>query len=1404
MNKRKDIFILLAAVASTTLFLFFLNMVLRDHVFKDLIAKVVEQETEGRYVLELADIDYNLITRDLTLHNVFIATNPSNANTDSIRKDTTLKFALKKADIDGFNLLSLLIHHKFEFTKIILEKPVINACRQVHKNHARANRKKWYSEVLAPFARLLDKGRIKELRIDHGRMQLYEPDCPDSAYFMLERFDLHVHDLSIEMDAREGWHITDLTWSDLVMDFGKYALIMPSKDLRLDVDGFAYDDGREILDVSGFHLTTIHKNDAMAGSQDFLHIPDISLSGISVKDVAGKAAIRVGNVHVSNPELEIVADNFLASGTEYPRNTSHHIVQNYIDRMQVDTVRLSKGKIRIDLRGGNEMFAGSLDLILTDLMADTLTNGPDPRYLLSRCILIRAYDLRASLRGQENGRIDTLEYNRVARTMVLTGAQMNMPGENHVPSASFKADFPEISLKEFFIERCWGRDTIFLGDVAFQYPDIRFCLPRENDSGSYAGNDARESGNIVFPELSLKGLALLDGNVIMRCQDKEQFLVSGAFDVEMDGQVLDLHGKDVFYDLLTERRLYVNMKNLSVSGVVPDWNFHFSDIKSGPGNKTLDLYGINAYAGTEMHNHGRIGFGKIRLELSDIAGLLENDRMFGYVLVESPEIDLDLSALKVGSDHPAGVMEETHGKAYGIHELELSGGALLLRNFLENGTDGRLKADFKHITLKGLTQNMMTMSWSSIDQLFSGCSMEFSGLFLQMGGKKISLNVQQGKLKHQDHLTLDNIQISQEDDEQGGSDGFLQGSVERFRVKEWHYSRDPGDSIFFIHDLQITNPDFVFRGMKRYAGSWEGKNTSVFRMPVGLSIQNAGLTGGIVNILDPSGNFKTTVSLQFSLEVDKGMRDPLAVFQALDDVVIELQHSEYAGKGFLYGIANADLNTKKDRISIRGLSVNDHPPDSVQEGFSMIFPSVVFSGFSLQEMAEKQILAFDTLSIHDPRVFLKNSRRNRAKDTSFVHRNISGLQKLEIGFLNLENGNLTWDTEPNDHFRKRTHSLDSLCALVKGIRFDFRDGLEPGDKVAFQSFAIDVPGISIPSADSMYTISFSQGRIASGDPGSYVDSLRIIPNYPKVDFSRKLGYQTDRMDVFVKRIHFRGIDHESLLEKKIRVSGVTLKGPSMEAFRDKRVAFPEWQRREFPTKLLREMKFPVYIDSLIISDGYINYSELVEGSKNPGDVFFSDFDAEIHGIGSGSFYGLYDSALVARIRTRIMDAGDLTAILSFPYVDSRDTFVLTATLSSMDLSVFSDMTRNLFGVEIRKGRGRATIPGIYGNNDYSAGKIIFPYKNLRIALYNRKLDKKRGVGSEIIGFLANELIIKSNNPRFLGKLREGEVYAQRNKKRSIFNFIWKSTLSGLESTLGFENKETRRHNRNIEKRDRHP
>ncbi|MEJ2594481.1 MAG: hypothetical protein P8100_05000, partial [bacterium] len=146
----------------------------------------------------------------------------------------------------------------------------------------------------------------------------------------------------------------------------------------------------------------------------------------------------------------------------------------------------------------------------------------------------------------------------------------------------------------------------------------------------------------------------------------------------------------------------------------------------------------------------------------------------------------------------------------------------------------------------------------------------------------------------------------------------------------------------------------------------------------------------------------------------------------------------------------------------------------------------------------------------------------------------------------------------------------------------------------------------------------------------------------------------------------------------------------------------------------------------------------------------------------------------------------------FPLHKDSTAFWLTAKTETMDLTSLNSMTEHLLGIGILRGKGSVDAPLITGTDSLAKGELVFRYKKLKLAMYNRKkAELNKGFLSPLINFLINDLVVNSHNPRFARKPRVGQSYFVRDTRKGVVNYLWKSVLSGLTSTLGFNNKEQR-------------
>ncbi len=390
------------------------------------------------------------------------------------------------------------------------------------------------------------------------------------------------------------------------------------------------------------------------------------------------------------------------------------------------------------------------------------------------------------------------------------------------------------------------------------------------------------------------------------------------------------------------------------------------------------------------------------------------------------------------------------------------------------------------------------------------------------------------------------------------------------------------------------------------------------------------------------------------------------------------------------------------------------------------------------------------------------------------------IDSTKIGNLHFKYFSIDTNNKPLD--------LTRMSIIVKGLSID--SSLFTSHKSIVKDMNIIFYKRKFITKDSMYFIKSNNVTYSYKDNRLVLDSVYMIPRYGRDEFFEKAVYQTDRISIKGKNIEIEGIDFESILTDRIyHFNKVSVNGIRMIDHRDKRYKRKPGVYKPMPQTALRNLPLKIIIDSLNINNSYLLYGEYVDKSSIPGEVYFTDFNAKIQNITNVTKVINQNYRMDISLATNLMGDAKLTLNMAFSLTDSSDYFEYSGHLNYFDLTKMNSMTENLFGLTIKSGKGILDINGIKGDDKLATGELFFKYKNFKLGLYNRKKAKEvSGIVSPIVSFLVNDIKLASNNPKPLGKPRIGEVYFERDSQKSILNYIWKSSMSGLLTTLGISNK----------------
>jgi len=215
----------------------------------------------------------------------------------------------------------------------------------------------------------------------------------------------------------------------------------------------------------------------------------------------------------------------------------------------------------------------------------------------------------------------------------------------------------------------------------------------------------------------------------------------------------------------------------------------------------------------------------------------------------------------------------------------------------------------------------------------------------------------------------------------------------------------------------------------------------------------------------------------------------------------------------------------------------------------------------------------------------------------------------------------------------------------------------------------------------------------------------------------------------------------------------------------------------------------------------MTYREYVPPALQPGKIFFTNLNVAGRNITNDTAIIATDTLMRFYISSRLMDEGKMEVQLDFDLKSKTDNFRANGVVNAFDLTSLNPMLEHVAFVRVNSGENETLDFNFVANNQKAKGTMRFSYNKLQIRLIDKENLEEGGSGDGFTSFLANTFVVRRNNPNFLGWIREGEIYFTRDVNKSFFNFLAKSALSGISSTIrgGSEERREKRQLRRLEK-----
>jgi hypothetical protein len=258
-----------------------------------------------------------------------------------------------------------------------------------------------------------------------------------------------------------------------------------------------------------------------------------------------------------------------------------------------------------------------------------------------------------------------------------------------------------------------------------------------------------------------------------------------------------------------------------------------------------------------------------------------------------------------------------------------------------------------------------------------------------------------------------------------------------------------------------------------------------------------------------------------------------------------------------------------------------------------------------------------------------------------------------------------------------------------------------------------------------------------------------------------------------------------------------IKGLSISAYRDKN-DLRKPGKAVSVRHLLKKIPFYTILDSMQIENARVTYEEVAEGAELPGIILFNHISALLTGVTTDSaFYSKY-SFLELNSSSKLMNEGRLTVRMRFPLNTGEMVFHCSGKLTEFPMKAMNPMLTPAERISIKGGMTDSMIFSFDANNKESKGIMKFVYHDLKIEFLNK--NEKTGILQDFLAFLTHQFILKEDNPAGKKPVRVTQIRYRRDPSRFMFNYSWKSLLSGIKPAIGVPDRNLKKLEKRIDKR----
>lgn len=499
---------------------------------------------------------------------------------------------------------------------------------------------------------------------------------------------------------------------------------------------------------------------------------------------------------------------------------------------------------------------------------------------------------------------------------------------------------------------------------------------------------------------------------------------------------------------------------------------------------------------------------------------------------------------------------------------------------------------------------------------------------------------------------------------------------------------------------------------------------------------------------------------------------------------------------FLTGSASlSDVSISPDTLVYQKLVLAKRAPNNL---YHVKLKKLMIKNFHPWAAISKRKLKIDLLLFDEPEVVMINKQydfnepgKRGAEPSPYDY--ISGyLKELKVNTIDFKrisfkyiNGNLPGHD---------ADSVKNLDITLKNWLIDANSARDESRFYLLKDIVVRLNDYTYATPDSMYHLNLNQLDFSAATGKLNIKSFSVLPRYDEMKFAAVAGFARDRFHIQMSNMSLEGINLPLYMRKQeLYATEMNISNGFVEVFNNNTLPKKEALRMgRYPHQLLQKLSGILTVRQLNLSNVDISYAEYDRDSKQKGKISFQRTSGSITNVSNSPKVKAKNPYMFAALSSYMMGQGRLDVNFRFDLNAKDAAFRYSGKLGPMDGRVLNRITKPLGMIEVRSGRVKQLDFSITANDRVARGKLDFAFNDLSVGILKKDRLQDRLVKQGLISFLANAMVINSDNPNADGILLRAPIEYQRVPTASFFSFIWRTLFQGIKHAVGVTSeKETK-------------